>query len=81
MQVKPLNMVWVDNTAVGRIEVSTPIAEMIGSTTDFEEGGDTYRLVGVYYDPAKKQAVTAKDVATEDLVLYFFMQTVAAGGN
>ena len=57
------------------------IAELIGSTTEFEEGGDTYRLVGVYYDPAKKQAVTAKDVVTEDLVLYFFMQTVAAGGN
>ena len=57
------------------------VTELIGSTTEFEEGGDTYCLVGVYYDPAKKQAVTAKDVVTEDLVLYFFMQTVAAGGN
>ena len=56
------------------------IAELVGSTTE-GEGGDTYLLVGVYYDPAKKQAVTAKDVVTEDLVLYFFMQTVAAGGN
>ena len=57
------------------------VTELIGSTTEFEEGGDTYCLVGVYYDPAKKQAVTAKDVVTEDLVLYFFMQTVAVGGN
>lgn len=56
------------------------IAELIGSTTE-GQNGEVLLLEGIYYDPAKKQAVTAKDVATEDLVLYFFMQTVAAGGN
>lgn len=54
--------------------------ELIGSTTE-SEGGAVLLLEGIYYDPAKKEALTAKDVATEDLVLYFFMQTVAAGGN
>ena len=33
LQVKFLNMVWVDSTAVGRIAVSTPMAEMMGSAT------------------------------------------------
>lgn len=56
------------------------ITELIGSTTE-GQNGEVLLLEGIYYDPAKKQAVTAKDVVTEDLVLYFFMQTVAAGGN
>ena len=36
MTVKFWNMVWVDSTAVGRMVVSTPMAEMTGRATVME---------------------------------------------